>query len=229
MSAVDAFARAAPPPVVAGDLNFAPGELWSPPEGCCPPAAPPCRATRSWFVDLLYWTVREGAADNWAQIITPMASGSNAGTATLVDAPFKPNAGFRVGTSQQRDDGYDVTFYYTHFNTNASNQAAGEVYSAFLANFYVGNPDGIAFGPHYRSAAIDWDFQFHTLDLEIGRTLVIDQTLTLRPFAGLKAAVINQSIHSTWDNPIDTTSQTYLFNSAVENLKQDFWGIGPSL
>jgi hypothetical protein len=46
---------------------------------------------------------------------------------------------------------------------------------------------------------------------------------------GLKAAIINQSIHSQWHYPIDTLSAIYLFDWAMENLRQDFWGIGPSL
>src|SRR5581483_10579361 len=103
------------------------------------------------------------------------------------------NAGFRVGIGYQRgDDDYDQQLAFTNFTTIASNQAAGEVYSAFLANFYVSNTDGAGFGPHYSSAAIKWDFGFHNIDYEIGRRFTIDQSLQLRPFVGLKAAVVNQ-------------------------------------
>ena len=179
--------------------------------------------------ELLLWNVREGSADNWAQQITPKVGGSGAGTAGLVDAPFDWNAGFRVGLAySQGEDDFDAGISYTHFQTDAMNQASGEVYSAFLANFYVGNPDGNDFGPHYRNAMMQWDFAFHTMDFEVGRRYTISPTLALRPFVGVKAAVIQQSMNSTWIGPIDTTAQTYLFTSAVENLKQDFWGIGPN-
>ena len=183
------------------------------------------------FADALFWTVREGAADNWAQEITPNSpAGTPSGTATIVPATFAWNAGFRVGVGYQRgEDDYDTSFYFTNFTTRATSQAAGEVYSAYLANFYVSNPDGNDFGPHYQSASMRWNFGFHTLDYEVGRKYAVDRTLTLRPFVGLKAAVINQLIFSTWQNPIDTSTQTYLFTSATENLKQEFWGIGPSL
>jgi hypothetical protein len=189
-----------------------------------------CSRHTSFFADLLLWNVREGSADNWAQEITPQGPGTSFGTATLVDAPFDWNAGVRIGLAKQV--GYeeaDVTFYYTNFSTEAKNQAGGEVYSAFLGNFFVGNPDGVDFGPHYQSATMLWDFDFHALDLEFGRKLTVSKSLTLRPFVGLKAAIINQFAQSHWHSPINTASQTYLYDSAVENLKHDFWGIGPSL
>ncbi len=175
--------------------------------------------------------MREGAADNWAQEITPNSpAGTPFGTATIVSAPFAWNAGFRVGIGYQRgEDDYDTTLYFTNFTTQATNSATGDVYSAFLANFYVSNPNGNDFGPHYQSASMRWNFGFHTLDYEVGRKYSVDRTLTLRPFVGLKAAVIDQLIYSSWQNPIDTSTQTYGFTSATENLKQDFWGIGPSL
>lgn len=182
------------------------------------------------FADTLYWTVREGAADNWAQVITPEGlSGSYAGTATLVDAPFDWNAGFRVGIGRRRTNGVDATLSYTNFSTRATSRAAGEVYSAFLGNFYVDNTDGGKFGPYYRSASIGWDFDFHTIDFEIGRTIGIAPNLSVHPFVGLKTAIINQSLRSEWNEPIDTLEKTYHFKSATEDLSQDFWGIGPSL
>ncbi len=201
--------------------------------GNCVPFLPPNTSQQGTylFADALFWTVREGGADNWAQIITPKGLlGSYVGTATLVDAPFDWNTGFRVGVGHQRvGDEVDATVYYTNFNTKATSQAAGEVYSAFLGNFYVDNTDGDSFGPHYRSASIRWDFDFHTIDLEVRRSFTIAPNLVVRPFVGLKAAIISQSLSSNWRQPIDTSEKTYLFNSATENLKQDFWGIGPSL
>lgn len=181
--------------------------------------------------DALFWTVREGAADNWAQVITPEALlGSYVGTATLVDAPFDWNAGFRVGVGRQRTDGgLDATLSYTNFSTKATSRAAGEVYSAFLGNFYVDNTDGGKFGPHYRSAGIRWDFDFHTIDFEIGRRFAVARNLAVHPFVGLKTAIINQRVSSQWRQPIDTLEKTYHFTSATEDLRQDFWGIGPSL
>ncbi len=47
---------------------------------------------------------------------------------------------------------------------------------------------------------------------------------------GLKAAFINQSIDSNWQNPYDPSSKLPIstFSSAVENFTNNFWGVGPS-
>ncbi|MEK6249209.1 MAG: Lpg1974 family pore-forming outer membrane protein, partial [Planctomycetales bacterium] len=150
-------------------------------------------------------------------------------TANIVDAPFAWKPGIRVGMGMVLQDDFDVKFSYTNFNTTATNQAAGEVYSGFLGNFYVDNSDGTQFGPHYGSANINWDFSFQNFDLEIGRTSSIGSAL-LRPFVGIKGAIIKQAIRSRWRDPIDTLDplKIYTFTTASENLEQDYWGIGPS-
>ncbi|MGA2062372.1 MAG: Lpg1974 family pore-forming outer membrane protein [Thermoguttaceae bacterium] len=203
---------------------------------CCPTcvAGNTSKGCGYFFADALFWTVREGYDENWAQIITPKSDqGSYVGTATLVDAPFDWRTGFRVGAGLRPDDGFDATLYYTNFSTSAASQASGEVYSSFMGNFYVGNTDGSDFGPHYRYGSIQWDFDYHSIDLEIGRNYVIDANLELHPFLGLKAAIINQSLNSSWRDPINTTvnnvTHTYNFTSATEDLDLHFWGIGPSL
>jgi hypothetical protein len=193
-----------------------------------------CGCRKYFFADALFWTVREGAAENWAQNITPQNIGwTNISTATLIDAPFDWKAGLRVGAGVQRNDGIDMTLYYTNFHTTAQNQASGEVYSAFMGNFYVDNTDGADYGPHYKHASIWWDFDFHTIDFEIGRNYAIGTNFEVRPFLGLKTAIINQTINSNWNGPINTVTpivtHTYHFTSATEDLNLGFWGIGPSL
>jgi hypothetical protein len=188
---------------------------------------------RYFYADALFWTVREGAAENWAQIITPMGFlgvlGTNVGTATLVDAPFDWRTGLRVGMGVDRSNGFDTTLYYTRFFTSATSRASGEVYSAFMGNFYIGNTDGGDYGPYYRHASIQWDFSFDSIDLEISRSFTIGTNLELRPFLGLKTAIIRQSINTSWSNPVDTTKHTYHFTSGTEDMDLSFWGIGPSL
>ena len=114
------------------------------------------------------------------QIITPMGFlgvlGTNVGTATLVDAPFDWRTGLRVGMGVQRCDGFDLNLYYTNFFTSATSQAAGEVYSAFMGNFYIDNVDGGDYGPYYRHASIQWDFNFNSIDFEISRSFAVGAT-----------------------------------------------------
>ena len=130
-------------------------------------------------------------------------------TATLVDAPFDWRTGFRVGMGIERNDGFDMTLYYTNFCTSATSQASGEVYSAFLGNFYIGNTDGSRLRSVLSPGAdIFWDFDFHSIDLEISHKWTIGTNLELQPFLGLKAAIIKQSIKSNWYNPINTSSDS---------------------
>jgi hypothetical protein len=225
-------------PAGNGELTFYSPTLWQE-----DPAAPHDDATRGtlaqatgcgrhryFFADALLWTVREATDENWAQTITPMdGSWTNLATATLVGSPFDWKAGLRVGLGVQRDDGFGMTVYYTNFRTSAVSQASGQVYSAFMGNFYVGNADGADYGPYYRHATIDWDFQFHSIDFEISRKWAVGENLELQPFLGLKAAIIRQPIMTHWYDPINTSKHTYAFTSAVEDMNLAFWGIGPSL
>ena len=163
------------------------------------------------------------------QIITPQQLGwTNISTATLVDAPFDWRAGLRVGAGVQRNDGFDMTLYYTNLHTSATSQASGEVYSAFMGNFYIDNTDGADYGPHYHQASIFWDFDFHTIDFEIGRNYAIGTNLELRPFLGLKTAIINQTIKSNWRDPIDTVSRTvsHIYTFHFRNRGFEFGVLG---
>jgi hypothetical protein len=222
-----------PPPVAPNPTDLKCIRLEELTGGPAPAVSMPCASPGGtyFFADALYWTVREGSADNWAQVITPQDDwGAWIGTTTIVDAPFAWSTGLRVGLGRvQCSDGWDVRAYYTYYNTQATSHAAGEVYSAFMGNFYVDNMDGPKYGPQYRSADIQWNFNFHTIDLELRRSFDVASNFTVCPFVGLKTAIINQALHSQWRQPINASGKVYLFHAATEDLSQNFWGIGPSL
>lgn len=176
--------------------------------------------------DLLVWKVGVSIGENWGQIITP--SGPEQ-TVTLLQVPFKWNAGFRLGFGFELPNNcWDALFSYTRYHTKASAQAqtsSGGIYSPYLGNFFINNADGAGFGPNYRSAGIQWKFEFDSIDAEVARPFYIDSFLELRPVLGMKAAVIKQHIYSQWENPTIPTT----FTTGFETIKNDFWGIGPSL
>jgi hypothetical protein len=62
-------------------------------------------------------------------------------------------------------------------------------------------------------------------DWEIGRKFWINKPLILHPFVGIKGGWIDQSIHSKWQN--SSLSGAEHFNVGSENLKNNYWGIGP--
>ncbi|MDR3624097.1 MAG: Lpg1974 family pore-forming outer membrane protein [Chlamydiales bacterium] len=181
------------------------------------------------FADLLVWNATESGADNWAQVFS--TSGFSP-TIDVLDVAFDWNPGIRLGLNWDMGyDGWDTQFFYTWFCTHGYDQdmapAGGYVASSFIGNFFANNSGGTGLsGPKYQSANIKWSLYFSIFDWELGRNFQVANILTLRPFIGLKGGWINQRIDSNWQNPIDTTPS---FTSAVENLKNDFWGIGPSL
>ncbi len=171
-------------------------------------------------IDLLFWQVREGGADNWSKTIT--APGAQQ-TAELHEAPFSWNTGVRLTLGHFFAKDSDAIFALTHYNATATDQASGIVYSSLDANYFANNTDGAHFGPSYQSANINWKIYYNTLDTEIGHYFPIDNVLTLHPHLGLKFASINQDIKTNWFNPTTTTT----FTTASENLKNNFSGVGP--
>jgi len=135
-----------------------------------------------------------------------------------------------VGYGMEHDQ-WDTQLYYTYFFTRGIDHVSkepGTVHSTFLGNFYVDNPLGLGLsGPAYQSASIDWTIRYNIFDWEIGRNFWVCNALALRPFVGTKGGWIHQLIHTKWKNP-DLPS-FLLFNVGREDIKNDFWGIGPSI
>lgn len=188
----------------------------------CAQAATLSKPSNFIFADLLVWQAREGGADNWAQIITSPGAQRYV---QPIDAPFPWQSGFRLGMGHRFCPRTALTLIYTHFNTTATNQAAGDVYSAFDANYFANNTNGANFGPFYSNANIHWQIAYNTVDLNAGYRLNQQQALQIDGYIGLKTAWINQSIKTNWFNPRTSTD----FTMATENLKNDFWGLGPSI
>lgn len=189
------------------------------------------------FLDLLMWQVREVSDDNWAQILEPASTNQQT---QLLNVPFQWSPGFRLGIGYNNTENpWNVQLYYTGYKTKGLNQASvnsGEIHSAFAGNFYANNAagDGIS-GPYYHQAGIQWNIVFNTIDLDLGRTVKINNLLNLRPFVGLKAAAIDQDINTTWQEPYQPTTpanptptRITTFSSATESLTNNFKGVGPS-
>jgi len=180
------------------------------------------------FAGLIVWTANEVSADCWAEVITT----DNSSTSNdLQQIHFGWDPGFRVGVGYRMEhDQWDTQLYYTWFYTRGEDkvsESSGGVHSTYLGNFYVGNPLGLGLsGPSYQSASIDWTIRFNIFDWELGRNFWVSKSLSLRPFIGVKGGWIHQFIHSKWKNP--NRSGAEFFNVGVENIKNNFWGIGPA-
>ncbi|WP_133130038.1 Lpg1974 family pore-forming outer membrane protein [Legionella yabuuchiae] len=184
------------------------------------------------FAELLIWQVTEVSDDNWGQILGPTGTTQQV---QFLNVPFNWNPGVRVGVGYNNVViPWDIRFYYTGYQTEGNNQVqinTGEIHSAFLGNFFAENLTGAGVsGPYYHQASIQWKILFNTIDLEVGRSIAVDNLLNLRPFAGIKAGVINQSIRSNWQQPFNNATKLPIttFSLANETVTNDFRGIGPS-
>lgn len=173
--------------------------------------------------DLLYWKASEVSDENWSQTITPAGAQQSA---TLHGAPFQWKPGFRVGLAYHHiPNTWDTLISYTNYQASAQSHASGNIYSAYLGNYFANNTNGANFGPTYNSAKMQWDISFQTLDLMLGRPFTIDDHLTLHPVVGLKAGFIDQTLDTTWYGPHGIST----FSIAKEKLENNYWGIGPAL
>lgn len=177
--------------------------------------------------DIFLWTARESGTDCWAEGFSKTSTST---TNTLEAIDFGWDPGFRVGIGcNTGHDSWDTQLYFTCFHTSANDSvsgAPGSVHSTFVGAFYLANPSGLSIsGPAYEKARIKWKIDFNTFDLELGRKFFVSDALTFRPFVGVKGGWIDQSIHSLWQNP---TIIFEFFNTSVEDLSNNFWGIGPS-
>lgn len=186
------------------------------------------------FADLLVWCAQESGTENWAEVIT--GGNGSAEICDIRDIDFDWDAGFRVGLGYGMKHGqWDTQFYYTWFRTRGNDRVSSvpnSVYSSFLGNFYVDNSTGAGIkGLAYQKASIDWRIHFNIFDWELGRDFWVSKALSLRPFLGLKGGWIHQSMHTKWQNPtLPPPPPIYQpFQEGRENLKNNFWGLGPSL
>jgi hypothetical protein len=182
--------------------------------------------------DLLYWTISEVGSDNWAQILNPQAINQST---QILGLNFNWRPGFRAGLNFLSENQlWDSKLNYTWYQTQASGTSSTtsqEIHSAFSGNFYAQNVlgNGVS-GPYYHQAAINWTFLYNNIDWEIGRNFKFDD-YQARPFLGIKAAFLNQTINTTWGQPYNNEDKTPIttFSIATENMKNNFWGVGPSL
>ncbi len=162
------------------------------------------QAPRGHFIvtaEWIYWRTRQ--------------EGMEFATTKKVDFDFQ--SGFRVGLGVHLPhDRWDVYVNYTRFNPEDSDSDHGSLYPLYL---FQGA--GIQ-GRVVSKAHAKWEIEFQNLDVEIGRSFYVAETLVFRPFIGLKGAWIDQDAHIRYEGGYIPAGQT--FRTRFEN---DFKGAGP--
>ena len=168
------------------------------------------------FGDVLVWHASEEVSTVWSSTIT--TSGSPR-TFSTENVQFDWNAGFRIGLAHEFDEqSWDTKLYWTNFRSTESTTIPPGNH-AIVPEFFSGFVSGDA--GVFNSAALDWGFTFNNVDFEMGRTLDVGESISLHPFMGLKAAIIDQKILANWANQS-------LEMAATEYVDHAFRGLGPS-
>ncbi len=178
------------------------------------------------FADFLVWKASEEPTAFWTNSVKIRPD------LTVVfdaqDFTFPWDLGFRVGAGYHFVyDQWDTQVYWTRFHTGAHHHAPSNGY-ANLSQFFAGFIDEFTGGlnNYAESAKIHWTLRYDMIDWDLGRSFWVSKGLSLRPFLGIKGGWINQEIHTKWNN-ITTVAPIIHFPS-TENLKNNFWGVGPS-
>ena len=161
------------------------------------------------FAEALYWHASQEPSSVWSSNVT-------ADSFSPANVDFGWDTGLRTGFAFQTEEcDWDTKLYWTHFATSA--HAASDPGDLVIPEFFSAFLSGDSF--LFTAGAIDWDLNYNTFDFELGREFAITPCTVIRPWTGLKAAVIDQSIHGTWSDPL-------LLLAATETVDHQYWGLG---
>ncbi len=170
------------------------------------------------FADALYWYTSETA--DWSVVHAPSG---NTEKVTFNTIGFDWNPGFRVGIGyNMHHDGWDTQFYYTWFQARTTEHARGAADTVQMA-FIGGKVSDVGY---FDKGELKWNLRMNMFDWDLGRQFYVSKALILRPLIGLKGGWIKQSIHTEWEKHISILGIPVPV-SAEDNLKNNFWGVGP--
>jgi hypothetical protein len=184
------------------------------------------------FADLLYWHVGEVGTIPNSTISTKLDPGL-VSKLNLNNLNFGWDFGYRVGGKYSNigNDEWGISLFYTWYRTEAKNRGS---YDGF-----VGIPTGFPLTEQITDADFlnlfwlfaaqnyhaKWILNYNLIDFELDHLYAVSESISLRPYLGVRSGWINQDIH------IDSTYHDVLAGNtpfpAKEKLKNHFWGIGP--
>lgn len=165
------------------------------------------------FYDQLYWKATESI--DW---VYRNDLGVPNQTITYKTIQFNSTPAYRVGLRWAGGpclDDWGSTFFYTHYQKNASDSATGNLVSTFLGGKLV-QGSGLFF---YQSGQIGFKINYNLFDWDVSKRICLSEDLILYPAMGLKAGTIKQKVITTFQGPV----------SIVETVQNNFRGFGPKI
>ncbi|GAB4186772.1 MAG: hypothetical protein Tsb0015_04810 [Simkaniaceae bacterium] len=199
-----------------------------------------------WFVELsaIYWHAKVGGSDYAYTDQDPAGDFPIKGR--MKDMDFHWDWGVKAGLGYNFEhDGWDLYLHYTFLDTNGDDKTFAGLNdiviplrgAAILTTqtqtgglLQIGTQGTFNFCTHAKS---QYDFDFHSLDLELGRNFFVSKNLSLRPHMGLKAAWIDLEQITRYyggDATLDLNGDPILGldgNTVHVKDKNNFRGFGP--
>ncbi len=191
--------------------------------GCC---------GSNFFVELsaIYWHPKVGGTEFAYTDQSPNATFPIKGD--VKDMDFSWEWGLKAGVGYNfAYDGWELFLNYTWLNGHGSEHtSAGQTDSVIplRAAGTITEPDG--YFAFCKTAKSQFDFSYNSLDLELARHFFISENLSLRPFAGLKAAWIDLEQISRYYGG-EPNGMALGIGANTVHVKDDsnFWGVGPRI
>lgn len=187
-----------------------------------------------WFInfDVLYWHAKVGGTEFAYTDQDPAGTFPVKGRTKDVD--FDWDWGIRVGLGYNLNhDSWDIRANYTWFDSNGSDSTSAGLNSTVIPLRGSSTIVATATNPNNSfqfcgSAKSQYDFDYQSIDLELGRAYFISGKLSFRPHWGLKTAWIDQEQITRYTAGTQSGNNLGLGVNTV-HLKDtcDFWGLGP--
>jgi len=189
-----------------------------------PPGRPEVKNGLDLFItaDYLIWQALEQNVTAWEKGGFITLVGTNADRGTFHSPRFDWKSGARIGVGYNiGHDQWDTSLTWTWFEDDASNHGVSSA---------KGTIEGVISSPLFsvtsHKASSHLGLALNVLDLELGKEFYTSNWFTLRPFAGIRNAWVNQHWRTKFDDVISTNFIGQIEEFKVR-LKQKFWGIGP--
>ena len=167
-------------------------------KGKVQPVKPKClNDSGGYFVaSFLYWKTDENL--NLVYKISPLEGGTDKLTAKRVDFDYEP--GFKIGMGYRiNEQAWDLFVNWTWLRSYPHLSEHSTASTAIISGLQ--SPLGGLDFTNASSAKANGKFAFDSVDIELGKDFFIGKRVSLRPFAGIKTAWVNQNVHTKYINP----------------------------
>jgi hypothetical protein len=170
------------------------------------------------FGELLYWKATEPV--DWV-LNTNNNPANQYVNYESTEYDFTP--GFRVGAAMEGE--WEPAVAWTHFETDTSDSAVGDLTAAFLGGKNSQPPaPKTYFDTGQMAASIDYDM----IDMDLGKPFEVHPAVVVRPVVGLRGGLIRQTFTTAFQASY-TDGVTNSQRNIVETAESNFWGLGPKL